>query len=141
MAQNPRVELYVRSLAPTDIRDRQESVIERLAELDESDRIKAFDVVLCGDCVCSSAATAKTDIGQQLLDRYERFEQWAQESDRTLAGFTEQATSSAMLETTVTGISFPRLALAEYRGGELAYVAPSRNGTEHTTVLDRIKQY
>jgi len=137
----PRVELYVRSLAPTDIRDRQESVIERLDELADAGRIDEFEVVLCGDCVCRSLATASTDVGQRLLDRHRSFEQWAAEVDRHLVGFAERDTGSALTGADITGISFPRLALAEYRGGELAYVAPSRNGTESTTVLERLDQY
>lgn len=136
-----QIELYVRSLAPTDIRDKQESVIERLDELERADRIDGFEVIFCGDCVCASLTTAKTAVGQRLLDRYVSFEKWATEHDRTLVGFTDHDTESTLTGTVITGVSFPRLALAEYRNRDLAFVAPSRSGNENTTVIDRIEEY
>lgn len=139
--QQLQIELYVRSLAPTDIRDRQESVIERLDELERAGRIDEFEVILCGDCVCASLATANTTVGQRLLDRFATFEEWAAQRDRTLVGFAQQDTKSTLSRSNITGIKFPRLALAEYRGGDLSFVAPSRNGAENTTVLDRIRTY
>jgi len=135
-----RIELYVRSLAPTATRDNQESVIERLDELERASRIDDFEMILCGDCVCASLATAKTAVGQRLLDRYASFEEWATERDRTLV-FTIRDTRSTLSEANITGITFPRLALAEYRDAELSFVAPSRNEREHTTVRDRIEEY
>jgi len=135
------IELYIRSLAPTDIRDKQESVIERLDELDRANRIDSFEVILCGDCVCASLATAKTAVGKRLLDRFASFEEWSAERNRTLAGFTEQDTESTLSGTHITGVKFPRLALAEYRSGDLSFVAPSRNGSENTTVIDRVEEY
>jgi len=137
----PQIELYVRSLAPIDIRDRQESVIDRLDELAERDRIEEYEVILCGDCVCASLTTAKTTVGQRLLDRYASFEEWATTRDRSLVGFVEHDTESSLSRTNITGIKFPRLALAEYRGGNLSFVAPSHNGTENITVIDRIEEY
>lgn len=137
----PRVELYVRSLAPTTARPSQERVVERLQRLDGSGDLAGFDVLVCGECVCPNAATAGTDPGKRLLSRYEAFEDWAADRDRDLVGFEERETSSMVTDTTVTGIVFPRMTLAEYRGGTLEFVAPSRNGEERTAVLDRLATY
>lgn len=138
---DPRLELYVRSLAPTDAREPQERVVERLQTLDERDRIAGFEVALCGECVCPSSVTAGTDAGKRLLDRYDAFETWADEHDRGLVGFEHKDTQSLLTDTTVTGIVFPRMTLAEYRDGQLTYVAPSSNGAEQTSVLDRLDSY
>jgi hypothetical protein len=140
-SQKPRVELYVRSLAPTEARDQQERVVARLQSLDDRDELRAVETVLCGDCVCPSLATADTDIGEHLLGRYRAFEEWAADHDRELVGFERRDTQSLLTNTSVTGIVFPRLALAEYRNGRPTYVAPSANGTDTTSVADRLDTY
>jgi hypothetical protein len=137
----PRVELYVRSLEPSEARDEQERVIERLRELDDEGRIRAAETVLCGECVCPMSAGSDGDIGSHLLRRYEAFKDWATNHGRTLAGFEERHTESVLTGTTLTELVFPRLTLAEYRDGRLSYVAPSTDGTETTTVADRLETY
>lgn len=142
MGENPpRVEVYLRSLAPTDIRDTQEQVVETLRTLDDEGRIKGVDYTLCGECVCPSLRTAETDIAKTLLRRYESFEEWADSNDRELVGFEKRDTESLLTGTSVTGIVFPRLTLAEFRNGDLTFVAPSSNGTEQTSVDDRLDVY
>lgn len=137
----PRLELYVRSLAPRDIRESQEEVFETLQSLEETGRISEFEVVVCGDCVCPSSPTAATAIGQQVLGCYESANEWATESDRELVGFEKRETKSMLRETTVEGISFPKLLLVEIRDGSVSFVAPSKSETEKTTVLDRLAMY
>ncbi|WP_247006084.1 HTH domain-containing protein [Halorientalis litorea] len=134
----PRAELFVRSLAPTDARDQQEQVVERLRTLDAEGRVSTLDVRLCGECVCPESVTAETEPGRRLLDRYEAFRQWADERGRELVGFEERDTKSLLTGSRVTGIVFPRIVLAEYRDGDLTHVTPSRNGTERTSVSDRL---
>jgi hypothetical protein len=141
VAASPRVKLYVRSLAPTDVRDEQERIVGLLRSLDDEGKIKGVDFTLCGDCVCPSLQTASTDIGELLLGRYDDFEQWAAEHDRELVGFEKRDTESLLTGTTVTGVVFPRLTLAEYREGTLTFVAPSTDGTTQTSVGDRLETY
>jgi len=141
VTEPPRLELYLRSLAPATGRDEQDRVVQRLHDLDDDDRIKGFDVRLCGDCVCPRAETARTDPGRRLLGRYERFEEWAEGAGYDLAGFQRREVDSVLTGTTVTGIAFPRMVLAEYRGGSLTFVAPAANGTETVTVRDRLDEY
>ena len=43
--------------------------------------------------------------------------------------------------TTVTGIAFPRMVLAEYRGGSLTFVAPATDDGGTVTVRDRLDRY
>jgi len=137
----PRIELFLRSLAPTTGREGQERIVERLRTLDDENVVRDFEVVLCGECVCPRSATADTAPGERLLGRYDAFEDWADERGRTLSGFETRDTRSILTGTTVTGIVFPRVALAEYRDGDLAFVAPSADGTEKTSVSDRLSAY
>ena len=140
-APPPRIELFVRSLAPSEGREGQERAIELLDALDERDRIAGFELVVSGDCVCPSLRAARTAPGRRLLGRYREFERWAAERDRTLVGFERREVDSALRAEPVTGISFPRLALAEYRGDALAFVAPSRTEGSVATVLERLREY
>jgi len=137
----PRIEVFLRSLAPTESRERQERLVSRLRELDDDGRIEGVEYTLCGECVCPSLETAETDIAKLLLDRYQSFEEWAAENGRELVGFREKDTESLLTGTSVTGIVFPRVALAEYRNGEVTFVAPSTNGTDQTAVEDRLDAY
>lgn len=141
MTEPPRLELYLRSLAPPTGRDQQDKVIRRLYDLDDDGRIKGFDVRLCGDCVCPRAETARTDPGRRLLRRYERFEEWADEAGYDLAGFEHREVESVLTGTTVTGIAFPRMVLAEYRNGSLTFVAPAADDSETVAVRDRLDEY
>ena len=138
---SPRIELYVRSLSPTDIRETQEQVIEQLTSLKTDGHIEEFEVVVTGTCVCPSSITAETAVGQRLLDRYETVEDWATEHDRELVGFEHREAKSTFLETQLSGISFPRMLLVEVRDGAVHHVAPSKNGTETTSVQDRLETY
>ena len=139
LAERPRVELFVRSLAPETARAEQERVIERLGRLEERGRVRAVDVHVCGACICPSTAAAETEVGQFLLDRFERFESWAEDRGRSLVGFRRRCVDSMVAGETVTGVTFPRMTLAEFADGDLRFVAPSTNsGT--STVMDRIDQ-
>jgi hypothetical protein len=137
----PRVELYVRSLAPTDGRAEQERVVRLLRDLEASGRIAEFELVVCGDCVCPSLLTAQTDLGRRLLGRYREFEQWAEQRGRRLVGFEHRHVDSELRDDSVTAIHFPRLALAEYRDRDLTFVAPSRTDGTASTVTGRLQQY
>lgn len=64
MEDRPRVELYLRSLAPETARAEQDRIVERLRRLEEEGRVRALDVHVCGRCLCSSTAAAETDPGQ-----------------------------------------------------------------------------
>lgn len=141
MTEQPRVELYLRSLAPVTARDQQNEVVTQLQELDSNGCIRGFDIILCGDCVCPESATARTQPAKRLLERYEQFQAWATKKGRTLVGFEERDSSGLLTGTSVTGIVFPRITLAEFRGGSLSFVAPSATEETQTTVRDRLTTY
>ena len=137
--ERPRVELYLRSLAPGAGRDEQDRVVERLQRLDGSDCVRALEVHVCGTCVCSSTPAAETDPGQFLLSRFDQFESWADDHGRSLVGFRRQCVDSSLAGGMVTGVRFPRMTVAEFVGGDLRFVAPSRGSTT-VTVTDRVDE-
>jgi hypothetical protein len=123
--EGTHVELYVRTLSPTDARDSQESLLETLQQ---SAAVDSIEVVVTGDRICPETVAAGTEIGSALLEKFEQFEQWASETGRTLApAFRRETGRSLLTGESVSGACFPDRALAEYRNGSLSFVAPCCN--------------
>lgn len=134
-----RVEVFVRSLAPTSGRTRQRGVFERLQDLVATERLEGVDCHVSGGRLSPDSLAAETEPGAFLLGRYRAFEQWARVRDRHLVGFEERpAVGEESGE--ATRIRFPRLVLAEFDGDSLAFVAPSSDGREQTTVEERLQR-
>lgn len=134
-----RVELCVRSLCPTGSHRTQNAIIERLEQLEAGGILEAFDVRVWGKQVAPSTAAARTETGRRAIDRYERFREWAEEHDRSLTSFFDvRPVESRMTGDRYTAVTFPVVALAEYRDGELLHVAPCSDGETIYTVDDRL---
>lgn len=136
--QETTVELYVRSLTPRG-HSQQESAIERLERLSEAGVLSEFAVEVWGRQVDLSGAAARTDAGQFVLDRVEQFREWARRTGRSVDSFFEtRSVESSIRDQEYAALVLPELTLAEYRGGELAFVAPCSDGDAVCTVGDRI---
>lgn len=134
-----RVELHVRSLAPRAGQRQQDSVIERLDRLESGGLVDEFSVDVWGRQVRLSSAAAQTDAGRFVLDRVDAFREWADDTGRSVASFFEtRRVESAITDEEYVALVLPSLTLAEYRDGDLAYVAPCTDGDEVTTVADRL---
>jgi len=134
-----RVELHVRSLAPRAGKRRQNSVIDRLEDLESEGYVDEWTVDVWGRQVGLSAAAARTDAGQFVLERVAAFRDWADDTGRSVASFFEtRHVDSGITGEQYTALVLPSLTLAEYRDGDLAYVAPCSDGDEVTTVTDRL---
>lgn len=138
-ADRHRVELWVRSFSPAGIERAHRDAIDRLDELVEAGVLDDYSVRLWSTEVGLSTTAARTDRAQVVLDRVAAFRKWADRRDRTLEPFfgTREATSSVTGET-YTAQVLPIRALAEYRGGDLAFVAPSAAGDAMTSVGGRL---
>ncbi|WP_299265956.1 HTH domain-containing protein [Halorientalis sp.] len=133
------VDLHVRSLTPRAGHGRQEVVIERLERLADTGQIHEFSVQLWGRQVSLSTAAARTDAGQNVLDRVEQFRDWAADTDRSISSFFEtRRISSEMTEESYVALVLPMFTLAEYHDDDLAYVAPCSDGDGVCTVTDRL---
>jgi len=132
-----RLELFVRSLAPGTGRRQQEAIVERARRLADTGVVASTELHVVGDCVCPDTVAAETGPGRFLLDRYEAFQRWAADREADLNGFRERCIDGSLGNAAVTGVTFPRVCMAEYVGDELSYVAPCVDGAE-TTVNDRL---
>ncbi|KOX94353.1 HTH domain-containing protein [Haloarcula rubripromontorii] len=136
---NPvRVELFVRSLCPGDARQHQHYVLDRLQALEDAGRIEDLSILIWGRRIEPRLAQ-RTAEGRHLLERLSMFEQWERDSDASLDAFDWQHPVTNMVsDESVTVITLPTLALAEYVDGDLQHVAPcTRDGTVHR-VVDRV---
>jgi len=127
-----RVELFVRSLEPGPGRSRQEAIVERVQSLDRAGEIETVDLYVTGDCVCPNATAAATDIGQLLLERVQRFQDWADAQDVGLAGFREQCIDSSITGKKISRVRFPQLCIAVFSDDEVELVAPCVGEREYT---------
>ncbi|MFD1585748.1 HTH domain-containing protein [Halorientalis brevis] len=133
------VDLHVRSLAPRAGHAQQNVAIERLDDLESADRIEAFNVHVWGHQISLSTAAANTDAGQFVLDRVEQFRSWAAETGRSVDSFFEtRRVESEIMDEEYAALVLPSLTLAEYRDGDLAFVAPCSDDGSVCTVEDRI---
>ncbi|MFB6205374.1 MAG: HTH domain-containing protein [Haloglomus sp.] len=132
------VELYVQSLSPTETRTSQES---RLRKLQRSDAVDSVEVVVTGDRICPETVAATTEVGSVLLEKFEQFERWAAETDRTLGpAFRRETGQSLLTGASISGACFPDCAMAEYRDGTLSFVAPCRDGEREWSVPERVAE-
>ena len=133
------VELYVRSLAADAAQAPQEAAIERLSRLERDGVVDEYAVHVWGRRVSPDTAAAGTSAGRFVLDRIERFRDWARRNGATLRSFfdTHEVDSSITGES-YTAITVPSLTLAEYRGDDLVRVTPCGDGETVHTVTDHL---
>lgn len=135
------VELYVRSLAPRGLRDRQAVVVDALEKLADREAISEYTVHVCGEALPATPAETVTDFGTYLLNRVAVFQKWADENDYSLGSLFEHRTvNSTLLGETRERVVLPVMALAEYKGPDLRFVAPCRTTDGHVTVQERLDQ-
>jgi len=133
-----RMELLVGSLAPHGSMAEQEALIERLESLEHS-RTAEVTVRVWGRRVCPEGPTAHTDGGRFVLDRLAAFRAWAADSDRSLEPFfREEQHRSAFTGESYPTVLLPSVALAEFRGDDLAYLTPHVADGRTVSVADRL---
>jgi len=134
-------ELYVRSLAPRGLGDRQDAVVETLVTLSAQGTLSEYTVYVCGEQAPASPAAATTEFGQYLLNRVAVFYEWADRNDCSLGSVFERRTvDSSILGERCETLVLPVMVLAEYEGEDLRFVAPCQTGGETITVQDRLDE-
>jgi hypothetical protein len=133
------LELYVRSLAPRGLQPRLRAVIHQVSELTAEGIIDGYEIYVCGHRVPASVDETTTEFGTFLLDRIDVFSDWATENgwslDRT---FERHHVESTLTGETIDVFSLPVVALAEYEGSDLCFVAPVCTEDSQWTVQDRL---
>lgn len=133
-------ELWIRSFAPVGGDDRQAAAIERLQELNEDDRLADLTVRMWGKAMRRSSPAAYTEEGAAVFDRVDEFAAWAAETGRSLEPYFEEHEEHCEFTGESDSIVvLPALALAEYRDGDLAHLAPHTDGDARVTVEGRIE--
>lgn len=134
-----RLELYVRSLAPTGCRSGQEGIVERLAQLESSGQIEEYTVDIWGRQL-SLDGSPRTEPEARIRERIELFQSWARTHDRSLDRFFPVDTvRSELTGEEYTCVRVPVMTLAEYEAERLRFVTPSTDGETTHTVADHIE--
>ena len=130
------VEVCVRSLSG-DVQPLLDETLRRLEGADDIDRIR---VVVWGRSFDPTGPAATTDPGRVLADRLETFRLWAAENGASFGPFFRARTVDRLTGGTSTRIDLPTVSLAEYRDGDLAFVAPCWLDGRYHAVLDRAER-
>lgn len=123
------IDAYFRAYSPTS--RPQNQVLERLAALDEADRIDDYDVAVVPKAV--SLRGERTDVERQ----YEAFLEWADRADAVV----DEAFSIRRRESAITGevtaeLLTPIVSLAVRADDETVGVLPCRIDEDHYPVLE-----
>lgn len=139
MSQPVTATLYVRSLAAGDNHARIEETLSRLDDLESNGTIDDYTVHVWGEGVSLDPQITETDAGGFIRERVAAFREWAHETGRTLTGFREHTTRSAMTGRVYCNLRLPAMVLAERRGEDIEWVSPCEDeDSEPTTVVDRL---
>lgn len=134
-----RADLYVRSLSYPAAYSQQECLVDRLSELERDGVISGFDLHVWGKQLVLSEAVARTETGRRLLDRFNRFHQWAEAYSRPIGSFFEfKEIQSELTGDEYTAVVFPVAVLAEYVDDELVFVAPCSVDGAVCSIDDRL---
>jgi hypothetical protein len=132
------VDLYVRSLAVGDGSARIEETLSRLEDLESEGAIDDYAVHVWGEGVSLDPRIAETEAGSFIREHVAAFREWARDTGRTLTGFREHTTNSAMTGRVHRNLRVPAMALCKRRDDEIEWVAPCDDDGETTTVADRL---
>lgn len=121
-----RVDMYVRSLAPTfGVRRQQEAVFERLQTLRESGTVDDVNLSVWGGGVCVDGPCAETPACRRLRDRIDRFQTWASDRNRSVAlEFDRRSVASSTVDDAYEEITTPDVCLAVHTDDGLVLVLP-----------------
>jgi len=134
------VTLFVRSLSPSGLRERQEDVLGRLDALEENDTIETYSVEVWGKQLALKDAH-RSDPGERISDHLESLREWAATHGYSLKPFFETKTiDSKFTGGPYTRTEFPVMTLVEYMGDEIQFVSPCADGDSITTVSDRLNE-
>jgi hypothetical protein len=134
-----RVELAVRSLAPSGGQRHQDAIVERLDNLRRQGVIDDYDVSVWGRRVGLTTAGANTTVGREIVNRVERFAEWAASAGFSIDSFFETCEiCSELAEEEYTALVLPSITLAEYVDDEVDWVSPCADGERVYSVQDRL---
>lgn len=136
-----RVELFVRSLAPTGATDQQSAAIADLERLEEEGVIETYSVTVWGNRICPETAEA-TDFGRSLLEKVDRFRRWGRDNGVSLEPYFQRREIRSMVDEPYAAIVPPLMCLAVYDdAGELWGVFPCLKDEERCSIFDCLQSF
>jgi hypothetical protein len=129
-AVRPRVTFYVRG-DMFGANDQQHAVVDRLRELDATDRIEGYDVH-----VWNSRIRLTEEDPPPPVDRYREFEAWADDEGVDIEPFFTVRERDSFVDGTARELILPVMCLAVHDDDGLVAVAPNARGEETNTVQD-----
>ena len=135
-ASGTTVELCVRSLSD----EVQPLFGEALRRLRGAEAVDEVAVAVYGRSFDPTGPAAATEPGRALADRLESFREWANENGASFGPFFRARRVERLAGEACTRVELPTVTLAEYREGDLVFVAPCHLDERHYTVLDRVRR-
>lgn len=133
------LELYVRSLSPPASTAQLDAVLDRLDDLEATDRIASYSVHVWGKQVRPTTADQST-VSSDIHDRLTTFRAWAEREGMALApSFRTKDVRLSFTDEAYTVVILPVMTLAEYVDDDLTFVAPCTDGETVYTVHDRLE--
>lgn len=131
------VELFLRSQLDFGTESQQRAVIETLTGLERDGHIDRFDVTVWGKEISPDGPLRGTEFHETVLDRVERFEEWAERNDiSTEFTFTRRRLDSTITDGSYSVINLPVICVAVYDDDSLTGLYPCHDGGELHTVRD-----
>lgn len=138
--QPPRVELYVRSLAPCESRAAQDAIVERLLALERKGVVDEVDLTVWGDAVCLDGASARVGLGEAIADRIRTFHEWCRDTGVSLDPFfTWSSVDASIAGESHERVVPPHRCLAVYAGDTLREVYPCSVGGTPRSLEDGLR--
>lgn len=133
----PSVELFVRSLSPTEKPASDHA--KQVRHLESEGHVDTASVTVWGHEV--DLSTPAPDTGQFILDRVATFRSWADDNGVTMKPFFEiREVQSTITCEEYAALRLPVCCLAEFENDELVHVAPYSTGEAICSVADRIRR-
>ncbi|ATW87570.1 hypothetical protein halTADL_0772 [Halohasta litchfieldiae] len=138
------VKLFIRAGPELGCERRKQAVLERLADLDDADRIKEYDVQIWAKEIRISGPLEGTSYYQRVFDHFTAFQQWANaESVGLHSAFKIQSLDCEITDENYRVVTLPSVCLAVYEEAELNAVYPHvDDGTVQTvgSCLDSLEE-
>ncbi|SEO90279.1 hypothetical protein SAMN04487948_10746 [Halogranum amylolyticum] len=129
------LELLVRSQSGTGARDKQQALIETLAELEEDGVIDEFVVRVCGSEVCMQMPPDHGPNGESVVSLVSQIQEWAADRGVSIERvFREKTIRSSILEDERTVVRLPQLSLLVFEDESLEAVYPCHQGESFYSV-------
>lgn len=135
--------MFLRSLAPSiGVRERQESLLERLRAFERQGVIESVDITVWGDAVCPDDRCAETTFGRDVLDRINGMRRWARNAEVDVeTPFEEKQVASSITDERFRKIVLPRVVIGVYTDGDLELALPCRVAGETVPVRSFLDSY